>query len=250
MGTYRQPQPGGHRVRHQALIGVDFMRVGSFRINPANPFGNNTVMHDMADNSVGGGRNLLYNDIRQLDTSGNTPTRRAAYRLGTEFRRTDPGAPIQLACQVNAGMLFTDGYINESAAPPPLGNLDGALGAPFADGYANTMADIATWSYVNNLRPDLQPGRVAVPSGCSSATPDPRLDCQRNPHMNYYGITLVARGEFYASHGVTNYPRPLQRGPQRNREPAAVMSVNRHEPSCARKFSTPVPRVRDAMREY
>ncbi|MEP6633233.1 MAG: PilC/PilY family type IV pilus protein, partial [Luteimonas sp.] len=131
-----------------------------------------------------------------------TPTRRAVYRLGNQFRRiqsaSDPNPPILLQCQVNAGMLFTDGYINDdNGGLPPVGNVDGTMGAPYSDGISDTMADIAAYSYVNNLRPDLPAGKVAVPAGCASGSPDPRLDCNANPHMNFYGIPLGARGQFF-----------------------------------------------------
>lgn len=184
----------------QAYTGIDFMRVGYFTIN-----NRATVnMRDMADNTAGGGRAQLYASITSLDANGGTPNRYAVDYIGTQFKRTDSGAPVQLACQVNAGMLFTDGYSNSGG--PNVGNQDGAMGAPFADGFSNTMADIAAKYYNTNLRTDLQAGRVNVPTGCSSGTPDPKLDCNKNPHMNFYGITLGALGLNYGNPPYVDNP--------------------------------------------
>src|SRR5690606_27562688 len=129
--------------------------------------------YDMAPGGVE--RGSLYSQIFNLPASGGTPNRQAVHAMGQPFRRTDAGAPVQLACQKNAGMLFTDGYSNTDG--PSVGNIDGDLGFPFTDGHSNTLADIATQYYVDNLRSDLDTGAVPVPSGCDAANPDPWLDC-------------------------------------------------------------------------
>lgn len=181
----------------QSMVDITNMRVGYFQINPAPPSGNVT----MYDIGVPADKQSLYTKMRALDASGNTPTRRAVAYLGQQFRRKDKGAPIQLVCQKNAGMLFTDGYTNDTATPSPtVGDVDGGLKQPpFSGGVAssNTIADFAMNAYLNNLRPDMLAGKVPVPSGCSVATPDPRLDCQKDLHMNFYGVTLGARGAVY-----------------------------------------------------
>jgi type IV pilus assembly protein PilY1 len=150
-----------------SLSTVNNMRVGYFTINQhasrANPVGNvahRVTMHDMAPASPG--RTALYNQLLSLPASGGTPNRQAVQAMGQQFLRTDSDAPVQLACQKNAGMLFTDGYSNTDG--PTVGNIDGTMGAPFADGHSNTLADIASQYYLNNLRPGLTPGRVPVPS--------------------------------------------------------------------------------------
>ncbi|TGV33786.1 hypothetical protein, partial [Mesorhizobium sp. M8A.F.Ca.ET.142.01.1.1] len=86
-----------------ALVSVDTMRVGYFTINKLS----NATMYDMVTN-----RADLYSQIYGLTASGGTPNRRAVEYLVDQFRRTDSGAPVQLACQRNGGMLFTDGYTN------------------------------------------------------------------------------------------------------------------------------------------
>lgn len=200
--------------RNRAMIGAmthsvaDFnrMRIGYFQINnppTARGDGNdpNVVMRDMG---VQADRDALYTSMRGLNASGNTPTRRATARMVRQFMRTDAGAPIKLQCQKNAGMLFTDGYTNESPAGAAgsywdVGNVDGSYAAPYGGGTAssNTIADYAMYGYITNLRADLPAGKVPVPNACNN-TPIPNgMDCNRDLHMNFYGVTLGARGAVY-----------------------------------------------------
>jgi type IV pilus assembly protein PilY1 len=188
-----------------SLNEVNNMRVGMFTINqhgsrdnPLTNAGDRVTMYDMAPGSAG--RTSLYAQLVGLPASGGTPNRQAVQAMGQQFLRTDAGAPVQLACQKNAGMLFTDGYSN-GGGPDNIGNIDGAMGYPFTDGNSNTLADIATRYYLTNLRPDLLAGEVPVPAACDAANPSPSLDCNRNPHMNFYGITLGATGRAW---GVTH----------------------------------------------
>lgn len=196
----------------QSLVDVTNMRIGYLRINdngsydePVGKTGERVTMRDMG---VTADRTALYNLLTGLPASGGTPNRQAVNAAGQQFRRTDSGAPVQFACQKNAVMLFTDGYSNGGG--PSVGNNDGGLGAPFSDGYSDTMADIASRYYLNAnltigasgasyIRPDLTAGKVPVPSGCTAANPDPRLDCQSNLHVNFYGVTLGARGNLFNS---------------------------------------------------
>ena len=172
----------------KAFVDIDFMRVGAFTINNRN----NVTMFDMG---IQADRNAFYNLITNINGNGGTPNRFAVDHLGNQFRRTGANAPVQLACQLNAGMLFTDGYSNGGG--PTVGNLDAGLGTPFQDGFANKKSDIVARHYLQNIRPDLPAGLVRVNPACATATPDPRLDCRTDPHMNFYGVTLGAIGTVY-----------------------------------------------------
>ncbi len=202
-----------YRVRREGLIGsalnslvdVSSMRIGWFRINNRS----DVTMRDMSDPVQ---KAALFNDVlAQMRASGSTPNRQAVRHLGEQFKRTG-GAndPVQLSCQKNAGMLFTDGYINDGGSPN-VGNLDAGLGAPFADGFASTMADIVTPYYYDSLvGAPLEKNAVPVPSSCSSVSipllPSEReLDCQTNLHMNFYGIVLGTLGNQF---GVNYLPAP------------------------------------------
>ncbi|MDH5823825.1 PilC/PilY family type IV pilus protein [Luteimonas sp. RD2P54] len=183
-----------------ALLSVNDMSIGWFRINNRN----DVVMRDMGNETA---KAALYSDFHRLIANGSTPSRQAVNHLGAQFKRTGDGAPIQLSCQKNAGMLFTDGYINDSGSPNVGGNLDGTRmpTAPFADSVGNTMADIVVPYYLDSLRPDIEANNVPVPESCDVTDPDPRLDCQTNLHMNFYGVTLGTLGHMY---GVDYVPNP------------------------------------------
>ncbi len=172
----------------RAFVDIDFMRVGVFRINVRGA----VTMFDMG---IPADRAAFYDQITPIDGNFGTPNRWAIDHLGSRFRQTGTGAPVQLACQMNAGMLFTDGYSNEGG--PTVGNRDGALGVPFQDGIADKKGDIVARHFMENIRPDLPSGMVRVPPACASPTPDPRLNCRTDPHMTFYGVTLGALGTVY-----------------------------------------------------
>lgn len=177
----------------RALVDVNNMRVGYFTIN------RRTATVPMRDMGEPARKAELFAELHTLPASGGTPNLFAVNHIGQQFLRTDANAPVQLACQKNAGMLFTDGYSNGGTPGAPAVS---GLGEPFDPTPANSMAAIATRYYQTSLRPDLPQGLVRVPSGCGTpqnpiANPDPRLDCNRNPHMNFYGITLGANGKIF-----------------------------------------------------
>ncbi len=208
-----------YRTRNLAMVAaltrslndVDFMRIGYFEINAVRSGSSfdgtipNVVMHEMSDftNSTAvAGRRRLYGEMIGLPANGSTPNGWAVNQMGLQFMRTtgttspESGPPVASVCQFNAGMLFTDGYSNQNR-PQTVGNVDGGAPfnvAPFTDSHSDTMADIASYYYRENVRPDLTPGLVPVPPGCAIANPDPKLDCNRNLHMTFYGITLGATG--------------------------------------------------------
>jgi type IV pilus assembly protein PilY1 len=187
-----------------SLERTEKMRVGMFTINPSSY--TDVVMRDM---SVAAEKAALYNEkLLALNASGGTPNRFAVEHVGKQFMRTDTGAPVKYACQINAGMLFTDGYSNGGG--PAVGSHDADMPAPLADAYANTLADTAALYYKTTLRSDLGLGKVPVPEACKTTPNDPKLDCRADPHMNFYGVTLGARGDIYGVtyDPVTNTPDP------------------------------------------
>jgi type IV pilus assembly protein PilY1 len=189
----------------RALADVEFMRVGFFTINQRN----NVVMNDM---EIASARANLYNNhLLTLPAGGSTPNRQAVEHLGEQFRRApaavnavNPPQPVLNeanggACQVNGGMLFTDGYSNQNG--PSVGNVDGTMGFPFADNHGDTLADIAADYYLNTVQPGMNQTAIQVPASCANGTAEPWVDCQTFPHMNFYGVTLGATGDAY---GVTH----------------------------------------------
>lgn len=203
----------------RALVEISNMRVGYFTINSgATSCGWNcteyTAYSDVAMRNMATAteKASLFTDLTALPASGSTPNRWAVEHLGKQFQRTGTGAPIELACQKNAGMLFTDGYSNQGG--PAVGGLDNAMEAPFKDSNDSTMADIVAKYYLNNSKGDsplvdtFAKGKVPIPKACGK-TPDAaktngdaRMDCQANLHMNFYGITLGGRGNLYDQDAV------------------------------------------------
>jgi len=180
-----------------SMAQVENMNVGYFRINQHGSFDSSTsaskrlTMYNMGTATD---KQLLYDNMISLTASGGTPNRQAVNAAGLQFKRTDTNAPVKLSCQKNAIMLFTDGFSN--GGTPSSTNNDGGMGIPFSDGNAGTMADIAASYYNTPLRTDLAAGQVPIPSACS-ASPGPRLDCNPDLHINFYGVTLGSRGVLY-----------------------------------------------------
>ncbi|MBV6791870.1 pilus assembly protein [Xanthomonas euvesicatoria] len=186
----------------RSLANVNNMRVGFFRINQNASYDSVNEKLPMRNMGTQSEKTALYNSILALPASGGTPNRQAVNAAGIQFQRTDSAAPVQLACQKNAVMLFTDGYSNQDGPSVSNASGDGNMGIPFADTYDNTMGDIAA-KYYNNInggspiRADMPSGLVPVPSSCNTANASVRLDCQKNLHVNFYGITLGARGNLF-----------------------------------------------------
>jgi type IV pilus assembly protein PilY1 len=189
-----------YRKRHQALragLGDAFftlngMRVAGFTINGG--------AVDVTMNSIDepANRTSLYTQFYQnWVRTGGTPNRAAVHNIVRNYKRTGGSAPVTHACQKNFGMLFTDGFSNQPAAGDGftgLGNVDGGRGDPYQDSTDDTMADGVMDAYINGVRGDLAQNRVPLPAGCSAETPDARLDCNNDPHMNFYAVTLGTRG--------------------------------------------------------
>nr|WP_243735448.1 PilC/PilY family type IV pilus protein [Xanthomonas oryzae] len=207
-----------HRNRILSIIGsesrtlanVDNMRVGYFTINNRKQ----PTMYNIGDDAS---RAALFEQVYRLIPSGGTPNRVAIEYLGQQFKRTGFGAPVLRACQKNGGMLFTDGYTNTNAQAAPnvpsatYGNADSTgtvnfPASPFADGYSETIADIAA-SYYSGVNTPLVAGQgftgglVPVDEKCATLDKTSadwkRLDCQKDLHMNFYAITLGAQGSIY-----------------------------------------------------
>ncbi len=221
-----------------SLADVNNMRVGYFTINnynardePLTKAGERVSMFDMA---VPADRASLYTEMTGLPASGSTYNRQAVAAGSSQFQRTDANAPVKLACQKNALMLFTDGYSNQNSVS--VGNIDGNMGAPYSDGYSNTMADIASRYYLDTAVGGVAPlrtgagfpaGQVPVPEACDAPSPDPKLDCQRNLHVNFYGVTLGARGDIYDPNNVRDpYQAPYPAWPGvENDNPSTVDDI-------------------------
>ena len=76
---------------------------------------------------------------------------------------------------------MTDGYWNGSS--PSVGNVDTDNGAPYADGYSDTLADVAMYYYENDLA-----------SGLDNLVPTSDLDDASHQHMVTYTVSFGVYG--------------------------------------------------------
>jgi type IV pilus assembly protein PilY1 len=199
-----------YRKRHQSLragLGQSFndvtgVRVNGFTINQRLDVTPVSIDDDANKRAL---YQKFYTDwVRQ----GGTPNRTAVAKIIQNFRRTDNDPPVTASCQKNFGMLFTDGFSNAPSGNDGIvsTNFDGGMGVPYQDSYAGSLADAVYDAYANGVRGDLEQGKVLVPSGCPSmgSTYAGPLDCNRNPHMNFFAITLGARGLLFDPNTTVN----------------------------------------------
>ena len=180
------------------------LRVGYFTINSGAKDGKyenypTVTMRDMQSTTEKG---ALLGEVIKLGANGSTPNRFAVEHIGKQFNTNT--SIITDACQKNAGMLFTDGYSNQNG---PTGydvaaSNDNNMGVPYGDTFNNTLADIAAYYYNTTLRGNaFTAGRVPLsnPQVCegTDAAAKKGLDCNANLHMNFYGITLGAKGKLF-----------------------------------------------------
>lgn len=213
-----------YRKRHLAMRGgtltafdsISGVRTGLYRFN-SRP--NPVTMLDFDSQ-----RGDFYNTLKNFVSSGGTPTRASLKHAGDQYMLTGAGAPITNSCQKNFTIVFTDGFANVSNEG--VGNVDGSKGSPYADTFSNTLGDIAMKYYSENLRPDLESGTVLPPPRCSQPNPPAWLDCNKNPHMVTYAVTLGTRGQLFgvSHHSVADaYANPpTWQDPSTERHPAQV----------------------------
>ena len=126
---------------------------------------------DMLCGSDGAGMDDHLNDLLEalyaIESSGGTPLRSALDDIGRYFHqeRTSLLGDTPFfsescggGCQRTIAVVITDGFWNDDFKG--LGNVDINQGAPYADPWSDTLADIAMYYYINDLAsslPDLLP---------------------------------------------------------------------------------------------
>ncbi len=217
------------------------MRVGFASMNQDE---NNVdgVVTEVVDDGVrvfkGSSRDKFYETLyTRPNPAAGTPARFALDKVGAYFQRKDNKGPYGLipgtddktehmACRRNYAILMTDGYYSGGGSGDADNsnarkNVDGTIGprhtswegeqyqytpaTPFADDRDETLADVAMYYWVNDLRPDLE-NKVAT--------------TKRNPafwqHMTTFGIGLGVEGNVPTKTGLAaiesgaaiNWPDP------------------------------------------
>ncbi|MCU6435650.1 hypothetical protein LPB67_17880 [Undibacterium sp. Jales W-56] len=192
-------------------------RVGFNTINPIDNAGNvgynNTDVTDGADwltirDFDETQKQKFYNTLFAIQPNQGTPLRTQMDRIGKLFEgtlsgfdytnddpyRTSTTDATLLSCRSSYHILSTDGYWNESntaAGFPTVGNTDGvdsgfstrAIGAYDALGSSNSLADVALYYYMTDLRPSL-------PDNLPGSPTDPA----KWQHVQTFTIGLGANG--------------------------------------------------------
>ena len=133
--------------------------------------------------------NRLYDNY---NSEGGTPLRAGLNNVGRYYDKDDGetgglgNSPYASeadggACQQSFAILMTDGFYNGSA--PNVGNQDGSQGAPFADTYSNTLADLAMKYYKEDLADTI-----------ANEIPTSFIDTATHQHMITYTVSFGVTG--------------------------------------------------------
>ena len=198
------------------------MRVGFGSINQASTtvdgVATRTIRRGVRPFS-GANREGFFSELYQgIWPPANTPLRRALGDAGNYFSRTDNRGPWgavpgednttnHLTCRQSFTILMTDGYWNDAAASTAAArlNVDGNNGTtitgpaltsggplqsytftsatPFTDAHADTLADVAMYYWVRDLRPGLE-----------NRVPTSEFNPAFWQHMVTYGVALGVTG--------------------------------------------------------
>lgn len=158
---YRRRELTATAAISRVISGITDMRVGIKSIN-------NKIHQPVVDVHVGASDQsaTLLSTLYSLNiTAMGTPLKAGLKSVGQYFDVDDGydggigASPIATeinggACQQNFCIMMTDGYYNDTTSPN-VGNADGNNGAPFADSYSETLADVAMYYYENDLADSL-----------------------------------------------------------------------------------------------
>lgn len=204
-----------------AAIDASRFRVGFSKISEYNNGGANSTgflnVDDYDKRDAGGAlvqKQEFFKRLYGTTGSSTTPLRPALARAGRYFANKLSGQndPMQYSCQRNYTILSTDGYWNESSITHK--NLTGAVGVgntdagasiarPMRDegnggaGYADTLADVAQYYYVNDLRTaglGNCSGSVANQDVCENNVPTDAKDNNKSQHMTTFTLGLGLSG--------------------------------------------------------
>ncbi len=134
----------------------------------------------------------LINQVYNYYSANNTPLRNALQNVG-RYLHADDGSTGGIGetpyyvntdngdCQQSFVIAMTDGYYNGD--DPNVSNEDGDNGDPYADDYADTLADVAMKYYENDLS-----------SALDDLVPGTYMDPANHQHMVTYGVSFGVYG--------------------------------------------------------
>ncbi len=136
---------------------------------------------------------VIYNTNRG---SFGTPLRRGLERVGRIFQGRENGiaSPINLSCQKNFALLFSDGFWNGGNPGTP--NNDWDRDGANLNGRTTTLADVAAYYYDTDLRTDID-----------DAVPTDAFDSANYQHLVTYTIAFGLQGTLEDTDG-DGWPNP------------------------------------------
>jgi type IV pilus assembly protein PilY1 len=162
------------------------------------------------DDESGALLTALYSLVLQAQ---GTPLRTGLKYVGQYFHQDDGVNPSGLGtspyasasegggCQQAFAIVMTDGYYTGSS--PGMGNVDTDNGAPYADGYSDTLADVAMYYYENDLA-----------SGLDNLVPTTDTDTASHQHMVTYTVSFGVYGTLTpGDYDIENGPYPTWPNP-------------------------------------
>ena len=180
----------------EVIAGATAVRMGLATLHNHNNV--KTEIRSMNADSASGNKKTLLNALYSINSADGTPLRNALHNAG-KYLKCDSSnnlfgsscprlsAAEGGACQQNFAILMTDGFYNGGS--PSLGNRDGDKssiwdGGAYADGYSNTLADVAMHYYERDLHTDLEDNVPITPG----------IDEARHQHVVTYTVAFGVNG--------------------------------------------------------
>jgi len=223
---YRKRDLAAKAAFSKVIEPINSARIGYATIN--NNASNAVPVASMNVSTNSGNKNTLLQNLFSTEPDDDTPLREALDKTGKYFEcRTNdifgstgnsaPGSadcPVLAApagaCQANYAILITDGFWN-GATSPAVNNADSGGsdfdGGAFADGFSNTLADVAMHYYERDLHSTLNnevPTSARDIAGYSGAT-NPFVTMHQ--HLSLYTVGFGVNGTLSA--GPANFTNPF-----------------------------------------
>jgi len=185
------------------------------------------TLNDNSDNGIrineqsANHKTAVLNKLFNTRSSGSTPLRSRLKAVGDyyetgSFFGSNGNSPILAeadggVCQSNNVIMMTDGfYTGETLS---LGNVDGNNGAPYADTFLNTLADVAMYYYERDLAtniPDLASNKHINEKDYTPNVDDTALHQHMNTHTLAFGLagTITEPNQATINAAEFNWPEP------------------------------------------
>ncbi len=186
---YRRREFIAKEAAARILSDAGRLHAGLYSVNPGARIGVRPINmpgSKSTGTSIDGVAADLMDAVYALDSKGSSPLRHALDQVGrylhqdyhselglSPFNSNAAGGSCQRACTV----LISDGFWNGDFSG--VGNADGSSGKPYADAWADTLADIAMTYYKNDLGPNLP-----------DSVPPTKCDQSMHQHMNTYAVSV------------------------------------------------------------